>query len=153
MSDFLFLAIDNQAVKFWKNLFGFNRITKEKVKKVKNILKDLGILETENKLARDLSHGQKRLVELARALLNYHELLMLDEPVAGVNPKIREDIAGLLLSLKGKEETILLIEHDMTFVSSVADEIIVVDAGKVIARGTPDEIKNNRQVLEVYLGG
>ncbi|PIP28032.1 MAG: hypothetical protein COS25_02840 [Candidatus Nealsonbacteria bacterium CG02_land_8_20_14_3_00_37_10] len=148
----LFLAIDNEDTKLWKNMFGLNKITKEKKEKVSEILKKCGISEIENKTANDLSFGQKRLVELARTILNPHQLLMLDEPVAGVNPKIRQDIIKLLLKLKKNGETILLIEHDMNFTLGLADDIIVMDAGKVIAVGKPNEIKNNKLVLEAYLG-
>jgi len=148
----LFLAIDNEDTKLWKNMFGLNKITKEKKEKVSEILKKCGIAEIENKTANDLSFGQKRLVELARTILNPHQLLMLDEPVAGVNPKIRQDIIKLLLKLKKNGETILLIEHDMNFTLGLADDIIVMDAGKVIAVGKPNEIKNNKLVLEAYLG-
>jgi len=126
----LLLAIDNEDTKLWKNMFGLNKMTKEKKEKVSEILKEFGISEIENKTASDLSFGQKRLVELARTILNPHQLLMLDEPVAGVNPKIRQDIIKLLLKLKKNGETILLIEHDMNFTLGLADDIIVMDAGK-----------------------
>lgn len=150
--DNLLLAIDNRDIKFWGNIFGLNRITKEKEEKVATILSELKILEIKNSLAGELSFGQKRLVELARTMLNYHELLILDEPVAGVNPKIRNDIAKLLLNLRKKNETVLLIEHDMAFTMKVADYIIVLDEGKVIAQGKPGEIRDNKQVIEAYFG-
>jgi len=148
----LLLAIDNEDTKLWKNIFGLNKITREKKGKIHKILKEFNILEIKNKTAKKLSFGQKRLVELARTVLNPHKLLMLDEPVAGVNPKIKKDIAKFLLGLKKQKRTILLIEHDMLFAFSVADVIIVMDAGRVIAKGSPDEIKNNKEVLEAYLG-
>lgn len=148
----LLLAIDNEDTKLWKNIFGLNKITKEKKEKVSEILKEFGILEMENKTASELSFGQKRLVELARTILNPHKLLIFDEPVAGINPKIRRDIINLLLKLKKSGETILLIEHDMLFTLSLADDIIVLDAGSVIATGKPNEIRNNKLVLEAYLG-
>jgi len=148
----LLLAIDNEDTKFWKNLFGLNGITEEKKERVKKNLENVGILETENKVANDLSFGQKRLAELARTILNPHQLLMLDEPVGGVNQKIKKDITKSLLNLKKQGETTLLIEHDMPFTFNVADCIIVINAGRVIARGTPDEIKQNKKVLEAYLG-
>lgn len=148
----LLLAIDNEDTKLWKNIFGLNKVVRVKEEKIREILKYFGILETENIVTSELSYGQKRLVELARTILNPHKLLMLDEPVAGVNPKIRRDIANLLIKLKKNGETILLIEHDMVFTLGLADDIIVLDAGKVIAVGKPDEIRNNKMVLEVYLG-
>lgn len=148
----LLLAIDNEDVKFWKNIFGLNKTTAEKEGAVLKILKDVGILETKNKLAGDLSFGQKRLMELAMAILNPHQLLILDEPVGGVSPKIKENIAKFLLDLKKQGQTILIIEHNMPFIMNIADWIIVINVGRVIAEGPPDEIKRNKDALEAYLG-
>lgn len=149
----LLLAIDNEDTKFWKNLFGKNKITKKKEEKVKEMLRLVELEHFSNKLCRELSFGQKRLVELIRAILNPHFFLMLDEPVAGVNPKIRKKISEILLTLKKQGTTILLIEHDMNFALNLADEVIVLDEGKVIAKGSPKEIKNDPKVLDAYLGG
>jgi branched-chain amino acid transport system ATP-binding protein len=116
------------------------------------MLKIIDMKKFSNKLGRDLSYGQKRLIELVRTILNPHQFLILDEPVAGVNPKLRKLISDVLLDLKRKGETILLIEHDMNFTLSIADRIIVMDEGKVIAEGKPNQIKNNPKVLAAYLG-
>ncbi|MBU4482299.1 hypothetical protein L6278_03420 [Candidatus Parcubacteria bacterium] len=83
---------------------------------------------------------------------NPHSFLMLDEPVAGVNPKLRQKISEILLLLKKQGETILLIEHNMNFTLKVSDWVIVMDEGKVIAEAKPEEIRNNKKVLEAYLG-
>ena len=148
----LLLAIDNEDTKFWKNLLGKNKITQEKENQVKKMLKLVRMENFEHKATRNLSYGQKRLIEIARTILNPHTLLMLDEPVAGVTPVLRQEIAKILLKLKKQGETILLIEHDMNFTLGIADEVIVMDEGKVIAKGNPKEIKNNKRVLEAYLG-
>jgi branched-chain amino acid transport system ATP-binding protein len=148
----LLLALDNEDTKFWKNLAGLNKITLENKEKVENILKLLKMDKFYDKRARDLSYGQKRLVELSRAILKPHKLLMLDEPVAGVNPLIRKEISSFIVNLRNLKETILLIEHDMEFTLNIADKVVVMDEGKVIAEGTPKEIRNNRKVLEAYLG-
>jgi ABC-type branched-subunit amino acid transport system ATPase component len=92
--------------------FGLNKITKEKQEKIKEMLKIVDLERFKNKLARELSYGQKRLVELMKAILNPHIFLMLDEPVAGVASQLRKKIGEILISLKEKGETILLIEHD-----------------------------------------
>lgn len=149
----LLLAIDNLDMGFWKNFFGLNSFSRKKMEKAKKILSDFRVSEIWEQKAGDLSFGQKRLAELARTILNPHELLMLDEPVAGVNPRIRDKIADILLGLREQGETILLIEHDMAFTLSIADFVVVMDAGKVIAQGKPEEIKTNPRVLEAYLGG
>jgi len=148
----LLLAFDNNDSKFWSNLIGFKNNTSKKDEKIIEVLKLVGL---ENKLhvsCRELSFGQKRLVEISRAILKPHKLLMLDEPVAGVTPALRDKISDLLLSLEKKGETILLIEHDMNFTLGIADEVIVLDEGKIIAKGAPKDIKKNKKVLEAYLG-
>jgi len=147
----LLLAFDNEDTKLFKNFFNLNK-TKEKEGKIKGMLRLVDMEKFENNLARNLSYGQKRLIELVRAILNPHKLLMLDEPMAGVNPRLRKKITEILLKLKEKGETILLIEHDMNFTLEVADWVIVMEKGRVIAEGKPEEIRNNPRVLEAYLG-
>ncbi|MFH1457271.1 MAG: ABC transporter ATP-binding protein [Patescibacteria group bacterium] len=152
IKDNLLLALDNSDTKFWFNFFRKNKTSQDKEKKIKEILGLVGMEKFINKLARDLSYGQKRLIEIAMTILNPHSFLMLDEPVAGINPKLRQTIIDILKKLKSDGETILLIEHDMNFTLNVSDWVIVMDEGKVIAEGKPDEIKNNPKVLEAYLG-
>ena len=158
----LMLAFDNEDQKFWKSFFEFATWSKNptsqkssswrrKKQIVDEYLAEMRITHMKDKQTRDLSFGQKRLVEILRALINPHNLLMLDEPVAGVTPELRDKIKETLLDLKAKGETILLIEHDMNFTLKVADWVIVMDAGQVIAEGTPDEIRHNPKVLEAYL--
>lgn len=146
----LALALDREDTKFWKNLLGLNKTIKENC--IKDALKLVTMEQFINTQAKELSYGQKRLIELTRAILNPHSFLMLDEPVAGVNPKLRKEIVKMLLGLKEKGETILLIEHDMNFTLEISDIVIVMDEGKVIAQDTPSAIKNNPKVLEAYLG-
>ena len=148
----LLLAIDNEDTKFWKNILGKNKTTKEKEQKIIDVLKLIEMESFAHRLGRELSFGQKRLIEITRTILNPHKLLMLDEPVAGVNPKLRKKISKILLNLKKEGATILLIEHDMNFALNLADEVIVLDEGKVIAKGNPNQIRNNKKVLEAYLG-
>lgn len=148
----LFLALDNSDTKFWRNLIGIGLKRNEKEKKVLEALALIGLESKANSVGRELSFGQKRLVELSRAMLKPHKLLMLDEPVAGVTPPMRKEIGEILISLRKKGETILLIEHDMQFTLGIADEVVVLDEGKVIAQGTPAKIKKNKKVLEAYLG-
>jgi branched-chain amino acid transport system ATP-binding protein/neutral amino acid transport system ATP-binding protein len=148
----LLLAFDNEDTKFFKNLLGINKITEDKKEKIHHYLKMINLERHLHHLAREFSYGQRKLIELVRAIINPHKLLMLDEPVAGVTPQLRNKITDILLELKEKGETVLLIEHDMYFTFNVADRIIVLEKGKPIAEGTPDEIKNNPKVLEAYLG-
>jgi len=147
----LHLALNNQDTFFLKSLFKtiFN---KEDNKKILELAKIMEIESFMNKLTKNLSYGQKRLVEIARAVLNPHKILILDEPTAGVNPKLRKEISKLLINLKKRGDTILFIEHDLNFTLKIADEIIVLDEGKIIAQGKPNDIKKNKKVLEAYLG-
>lgn len=120
---------------------------------IQTFLKLVGLDVPFDRLASDLSYGQSKLLELARALAFPHKLLMLDEPVAGINPKLREDLKIILRRLRDeRHETILIIEHDMDFIMGLADHVIVMDQGTVLAEGTPLEIRKNHNVLEAYLG-
>jgi branched-chain amino acid transport system ATP-binding protein/neutral amino acid transport system ATP-binding protein len=148
----LLLALDNEDAKLYSLFLSREKISKEKENKIREMLKLVDMENFENTLARDLSYGQKRLLELSRTILNPHKFLMLDEPVTGVTPKLRKKIAEILIKLKNQEETILLIEHDMNFTLKISDDIIVMEKGKVIARGKPEEIKENPKVLKSYLG-
>ena len=101
----------------------------------------------------NLPYGAQRRLEIARALATDPFLLLLDEPAAGMNPQETQELDELIVSIRDQENiSILLIEHDMKLVMSLSDRIFVVDYGKKIAQGTPQEIKNNPAVIKAYLG-
>ncbi|MED5580422.1 MAG: ABC transporter ATP-binding protein [Nitrospinota bacterium] len=152
VEDNLMLSVNNQDMKFFNNLFGFNHFLNNEKEKLNKILKLLDIEDLQKKFSKELSYGQQRLVEITRTFLNPHLLVLLDEPVAGVNPNTRDKFAKFLLDMKNDGESILLIEHDMRFTFSIADKIIVLHEGKIIAEGSSEEIKNNELVRKVYLG-
>ena len=102
--------------------------------------------------ADSLSYGDQRRVELARALATNPSLLLLDEPTAGMNAAETEHLGELVLALRKQGLTVLVVEHDMTFISQVCDRVVVLNFGQVIAQGTPEEIKANPLVIEAYLG-
>ncbi len=102
--------------------------------------------------AGSLPFGKQRVLELARALAVQPNLLMLDEPAAGLNMKETEDLAELILRIKKNGITILLVEHDMDLVMSISDHVTVIDQGRKIAEGEPDQIRNDERVLKAYLG-
>lgn len=117
------------------------------------LLKVVGLDEKQSELARNLPYGQQRRLEIARALATRPKILFLDEPAAGMNPQETTELTELIYQIKNELNlTVILIEHDMSLVMKICERIFVLDYGKCIARGTPAEIKNNRRVIEAYLG-
>jgi branched-chain amino acid transport system ATP-binding protein len=103
-------------------------------------------------LAAGLSGGQKKLLEMARALMTSPDLVMLDEPMAGVNPALTQSLLDHILDLKEEGMTVLFVEHDMHMVRHIADWVVVMAEGKVVAEGAPDEVMKNPAVIDAYLG-
>jgi branched-chain amino acid transport system ATP-binding protein len=117
------------------------------------VLEKIGLAEFVNEFAKNLPYGAQRRLEIARAMATEPFLLLLDEPAAGMNPLETRELDELIVRIRDQEGiTILLIEHDMKLVMSLSDRIYVVDYGKKIAQGNPDEIKNNSAVIKAYLG-
>jgi len=107
---------------------------------------------TVNLQARSLSGGQKKLLELGRALMVEPDLLLLDEPVSGVNPVLAQEIASRVLALRGRGRTFLIIEHNMEFIMELADRLYVMANGTVLREGRPDDVRIDPAVLAAYLG-
>lgn len=117
------------------------------------LLKIFNLEDKQHDLAKNLSYGEQRKLEIVRALAAKPSLLLLDEPAAGMNPQETMELMKMIKWIKNKFNlSVLLIEHDMKLVMGVCEKIVVLDYGKKIAEGTPDEIKNNPRVIEAYLG-
>lgn len=116
------------------------------------LLKFVGLEGFEEVEAENLAYGQQRRLEIARAMASNPELLLLDEPAAGMNETETADLFQLIKRIQARGITILLIEHDMPLVMNLCDRIAVLNFGKKIAEGTPEEIQNNPEVVEAYLG-
>ena len=121
--------------------------------RAEELLAFVGLASLRDEYAKNLSGGQKKLLELTRALMSDPLLLLLDEPVAGVNPTLAVKILGLLQELRDQGKTIFLIEHDMDVVMNRCDWIVVLHQGRRLAEGAPSEVKRDAQVVDAYLGG
>lgn len=111
-----------------------------------------GILDKKDFFPQSLPYGQQRLVEIARALATEPDLLLLDEPAAGMNPSETEDLMNLIYKIREKGVTVLLVEHNMRLVMRISDRVTVLNFGKKIAEGKPQEVQNNQEVVTAYLG-
>jgi len=123
------------------------------VEKAIELLEFLNIIHLKDEFAKNLSYGQQKLLDLGMVLMSDPKLIMLDEPMAGVNATLGREIGERLLELNERGCSFLVIEHNMRVVMNLCHRIVVLDHGKKIAEGLPEEIQDNQQVLEAYFGG
>ncbi len=134
------------------NLTPFRRIEQKARERALELLSWFKLEHKADSLADSLSYGEQRKLEFARALATQPKLLLLDEPVAGMNPSEKTELMEEILNIKQRGFSVFMIEHDMRFVMGLCDRIAVLNFGRIIAQGSPDQIKNNQEVIEAYLG-
>nr|AAR19312.1 putative branched-chain amino acid transporter ATP-binding protein [symbiont bacterium of Paederus fuscipes] len=132
---------------------GFRRSEREAMEYAAHWLEKVDLTEFANRSAGTLAYGQQRRLEIARCMMTHPRILMLDEPAAGLNPSETDDLKALIAKLRSEHNvTVLLIEHDMKLVMSISDHIVVIDQGVPLAAGTPEQIRDNPDVIRAYLG-
>ena len=139
----------DQTRRFWRPVQRFRRATE----RAHGILEDLGLEKQADRLAFELAHGDQKLLDIGIALVLEPQLLLLDEPTAGMSPEERQRTRELIKKLwKAYDLTLVFIEHDMDMVFGIAQKVRVLQQGALLAEGTPDEIRNNKDVVTAYLG-
>jgi len=141
---------------FWSGMLGLSGNRKEEKlirERSMELLAMVGLADKLDEYADNLSYGEQRRLEIARALALEPALLLLDEPGAGMNPLEKEELMGLIYQIRDERQlTIILVEHDMNLVMNICERIAVLNYGRKIAEGTPNEVKNNEKVIQSYLG-
>ena len=137
-----------------RNVFSalFEKHKQYHLDKAADILKLLNLWEKRNDLAANLSYGQRKLLEIGRALATDAKIYLLDEPFAGLFSEMKKIVSGIVSDLKQKGKTVILIEHNIDIIRHLSDYVIVMDEGKLLAKGKPNEVLAKKEVIEAYLG-
>lgn len=137
-----------------RNVFGslFEKHNEYHLKIADEVLLKVNLWEKKNQLAINLSYGQRKLLEFARAMAMKAEIFLFDEPFAGLFPEMVKIVSGIMKELKKEDKTIILIEHNMNIIREICDYVIVMDSGQLLAEGRPKEVLEKRKVIEAYLG-
>lgn len=130
----------------------FGKHTEAHTTQAEEALEKLGLTHQKNNLASNLSYGQRKLLEIGRALLMKSDVYLFDEPYAGLFPEMVKLVTTIMSELRDAGKTVILIEHNMTIIRKLCDTVIVMDAGKVLATGTPEKVLSDKEVIEAYLG-
>ncbi|MEI7058102.1 ABC transporter ATP-binding protein [Nocardioides sp. CCNWLW239] len=147
-------ATGQKGERFWAAPFKFlwGKQEDEVTAKADELLARFLLDKKREDFAGSLSGGQRKLLEMARALMVDPELVMLDEPMAGVNPALKQSLLGHVKSLRDEGRTVLFVEHDMDMVRDISDWVIVMAQGKIVAEGTPESVMADQRVIDAYLG-
>jgi ABC-type branched-subunit amino acid transport system ATPase component len=151
----MLVPLHQSGEQFWSNWLAGRRVAREERairERAAEALAFCGLGQKHDELAGNLSGGQQKLLELARIMMIDPKLILLDEPAAGVNPVLIETLIDKILALQARGVTFLIIEHNMDLVMRICSPLIVMTQGRVIARGSPDAVRNDPRVLDAYLG-
>lgn len=146
------LALEG-SLPWYSSFFPWSARTRALIEQAKGYLDDVGLLNLAGQKGATLSGGQKRLLEISRTLAMGASVFLLDEPTAGVSPKMKGSIADMMMSLRKEDKTILVIEHDINFIQGFCDRILVMDGGRVVLDDTPERVRNDPRLQEIYFGG
>ncbi|MCF7918230.1 ATP-binding cassette domain-containing protein [Candidatus Gracilibacteria bacterium] len=146
----LLLALSSQYDSWWKSFL--KKDEKEENSAAFQLLSEVKLEKYIDEKAKNLSYGQSKLLEIIRTIATGADLLLFDEPAAGVNPTMLMTVKKLIRELKKKGKTILVIEHNMPFLMEISEEIIVMENGKFLCQDTPEKVQKDIRVLEAYLG-
>lgn len=156
LENMMLIPFRQKGEKIWNSLFRSGQVRRQEreiMKKALQVLEFVELIKLRYDYAKSLSSGQKKLLELARTLMSDPEMILLDEPGAGVNPTLMKKLIRNIEKLREEGKTFFLIEHDMDLITNLCDRVIVMNKGRELAEGKLDDIKRNEEVLEAYLGG
>jgi branched-chain amino acid transport system ATP-binding protein len=144
--------VNNSLANIYLNPFLSRKREKEAEDRVIELLEWVHLGDRRKELAKNLPYGEQRLLEICRALASEPQLLLLDEPCAGMNPVEMDTLAAFVKDLRERGTTLFIIEHNMRFIMAIAERIVVLDAGAKFREGTPEQIQNDKEVQRIYLG-
>ena len=156
LENLMLIPLTQKGEKIWNSLFRPNVVRsqeREIMEKALYVLEFVELIHLKDDYAKSLSSGQKKLLELARTLMSDPKMILLDEPGAGVNPTLMRKLIRNIEELREEGRTFFLIEHDMDLIMNLCDRVIVMNKGRELAEGKPDDITRDERVMEAYLGG
>jgi len=156
LENLMLIPLTQKGEKIWNSLFRPSVVRsqeREIMEKALYVLEFVELIHLKDDYAKSLSSGQKKLLELARTLMSDPKMILLDEPGAGVNPTLMRKLIRNIEELREEGRTFFLIEHDMDLIMNLCDRVIVMNKGRELAEGKPDDITRDERVMEAYLGG